>query len=53
MQQNLPFADTPCPHEAVWAQLDDEQQELVIAMLARLIAATQTTIEQTEESPHE
>ncbi len=53
MQQHLPFPETPCPHEAVWAQLDDEQQQLVIAVLARLIAATQTTNEQTEESIHE
>ena len=53
MQQHLPFPETPCPHEAVWAQLNDEQQQLVIAVLARLIAATQTTIEQTEESTHE
>jgi len=53
MQQHLPFPETPCPHEAVWEQLDDEQQELVIAVLARLIAATQTINEQTEESSHE
>ena len=49
MQQHLPFAETPCPHEAVWEQLDDDQQELVIAVLARLIAATQCTNNQTTE----
>ena len=53
MQQHLPFAETPCPHEAVWAQLDDDQQALVIAVLARLIAAAQSTNEQTEESTDE
>lgn len=53
MQQHLLFPETNSPHEAVWAQLDDEQQELVIAVLARLMAATQTTTEQTEETIHE
>ena len=53
MQQHLLFPETNNPNESVWAQLDDEQQELVIALLARLIAATQTTTEQTEETIHE
>ncbi len=39
-QRHLVFLDIPCPHEAVWAQLDNEQQNAVIDVLARLIAQT-------------
>ena len=37
-QRHLAFLDIPCPHEHVWAQLDSEQREAVIEVLARLIA---------------
>ena len=50
MQQRHPvFLDIPCPHEAVWAQLDDEQQNALIDMLARLIAQTAIPDDQKEE----
>ena len=48
-QRHLVFLDIPCPHEAVWAQLDDEQQNAVIDVLARLIAQTAIPDDQKEE----
>jgi hypothetical protein len=39
-QQHLMFLDIPCPHEAVWTQLNDEQREAVVETLARLIGQT-------------
>ena len=37
-QRHLMFLDIPCPHEAVWTQLNDEQRDAVVEALARLIA---------------
>ena len=48
-QRHLVFLDILCPHEAVWAQLDNEQQDAVIDVLARLIAHTARTDDQKEE----
>ncbi len=48
-QRHLVFLDIPCPHEAVWAQLDNEQQDAVIDVLARLIAQTAIPDDQKEE----
>ena len=48
-QRHLVFLDIPCPHEAVWAQLDNEQQDAVIDVLARLIAQTARPDDQKEE----
>jgi hypothetical protein len=39
-QRPLMFLDIPCPHEAVWAQLNDEQRAAVVEVLARLMAQT-------------
>ena len=39
-QRPLMFLDIPCPHEAVWTQLNDEQRQAVVDSLARLIAQT-------------
>ncbi len=41
-QRHLMFLDIPCPHEAVWTQLNDEQRLAVVDVLARLIAQTAT-----------
>ena len=48
-QRHLVFLDIPCPHEAVWAQLDNEQQDDVIDVLARLLAQTARPDDQKEE----
>lgn len=37
-QLNLKFSDTPVPEELVWEQVDDEQKQIVVEALARLIA---------------
>jgi hypothetical protein len=37
-QRPLMFLDIPCPHEAVWTQLNDKQRLAAVAVLARLIA---------------
>jgi hypothetical protein len=39
-QRHLAFLDIPCPHEAVWAQLNDEQRAAVVDVLARMIVQT-------------
>ena len=39
-QRHLMFLDIPCPHEAVWTQLNDEQRRAVVDVLARLMAQT-------------
>lgn len=39
-QRHLMFLDIPCPHEAVWMQLDEEQRMAVVEVLARLIVQT-------------
>ena len=49
-QQHLVFPDIPCPHEAVWAQLDNAQRVAVIEVLARLIAQTALPDNKTEEN---
>jgi hypothetical protein len=36
-QQHLMFPDIPGPHDAVWAQLDNEQRAAVVEVLARLL----------------
>jgi hypothetical protein len=51
-QRPLMFLDIPCPHEAVWAQLNDAQRAAVVDLLARLIAQTalpQTPVEENED----
>lgn len=49
-QRHLAFLDIPCPHEAVWAQLNDEQRTAVAEVLARLIAQTAVPDNNTEEN---
>jgi hypothetical protein len=49
-QQHLMFPDIPCPHEAVWAQLDKAQRVAVVEVLARLIAQTALPDDKTEEN---
>ena len=49
-QQHLMFLDIPCPHEAVWTQLNDEQRGAVVEVLARLMAQTAIPQTQTEEN---
>ena len=39
-QRPLMFFDIPCPHEAVWTQLNDEQRLAVVDVLARLMVQT-------------
>ena len=36
-QQHRVFPDIPSPHDAVWAQLDNEQRAAVVEVLARLL----------------
>jgi hypothetical protein len=51
-QRPLMFLDIPCPHEAVWAQLNDEQRAAVVDVLARLMAQTalpETPLEENED----
>jgi Mg-chelatase subunit ChlI len=36
-QQHLMFPDIPSPHDAVWAQLDNEQRAAIVEVLARLL----------------
>ena len=51
-QRHLMFLDIPCPHEAVWTQLNDEQRDAVVEALARLIAQTvmpQTLMEESSD----
>lgn len=49
-QRHLMFLDIPCPHEAVWAQLNDEQREAAVEVLARLIAQTALPDDKIEEN---
>ena len=49
-QRHLMFLDMPSPHEAVWAQLNDEQRRNVIEVLSRLIAQTALPENQPEEN---
>jgi hypothetical protein len=49
-QQHLVFPDIPCPYEAVWIQLDNEQRAAVVEILARLIAQTASPDDRTEEN---
>ena len=36
-QLNLNFADIPVPETCLWEQFDDEQKQLVVEALARLL----------------
>ena len=36
-QLNLKFAEIPLPETHIWNQLDDEQQQILVEALARLI----------------
>ena len=49
-QRHLMFLDIPCPHEAAWAQLNDEQREAAVEVLARLIAQTALPDDKIEEN---
>jgi len=49
-QQHLMFPDIPCPHKAVWIQLDNEQRAAAVEILARLIAQTELLDDKTEEN---
>jgi hypothetical protein len=49
-QRHLAFLDIPCPHEAVWAQLSDEQREAAVDVLARLIVQTALPDNRIEEN---
>jgi hypothetical protein len=44
------FLDIPCPHEAVWAQLNDEQRAAAVEVLARLIVQTALPDDKIEEN---
>ena len=51
-QRPLMFLDIPCPHEAVWAQLNDEQRAAVVDVLAQLMAQAarpETGMEENED----
>ena len=37
-QLNLNFTDIPIPETCLWEQFDDEQKQIVIDILARLLA---------------
>lgn len=52
-QRHLAFLDIPCPHENLWAQLDNEQRAAVIEVLARLIAQTALPDTDREENSHD
>ena len=49
-QRHLMFLDIPCPHEAVWEQLDNEQRAAAVEVLARLIAQTALPDDKIEEN---
>jgi len=49
-QRHLMFLDIPCPHEAVWAQLNDEQRAAAVEVLARLIVQTALPDDTIEEN---
>ena len=49
-RRHLMFLDIPCPHETVWAQLNDEQREAAVEVLARLIAQTALPDDKIEEN---
>jgi hypothetical protein len=53
VQLNLPFPQTPLPHEEVWEQLSDAQQDTLIATLAQLIAKASAGGTPPPETPHE
>ena len=51
-QLNLNFIDIPIPETCLWEQLDDEQKQIVIETLARLLVqshAEQSSQEQTND----
>jgi hypothetical protein len=49
-QRHLMFLDIPHPHEAVWAQLNDEQRAAVVDVLARMIVQTTLPDNRIEEN---
>ncbi len=54
MQQlHLPFPEIPQPHQKLWAQLNQQQRQTVIKVLASLIAQSINPNRQTEENKHE
>jgi hypothetical protein len=52
-QKRLQFLEVPCPHEALWAQLDDEQRAFAIEVLSRLMAQTQLPVQKSKENSDE
>lgn len=52
MQLNLPFPQIPLPHEEVWEQLSEAQQDTLIATLAQLIAKA-IAMDTASETTHE
>ena len=52
-QRHLALLDIPWPHEKVWAQLDNEQRQAVIEVLARLMVQTIVPKANGEENDNE
>jgi len=49
-QLNLKFSDIPIPEELVWEQVNDEQRQLVVEALARLITQAARASQRQEET---
>ena len=45
-QLNLIFIDIPIPQTCLWDQFDDEQKQIVVETLARLLLKAMTGAEQ-------
>jgi hypothetical protein len=52
-QQHLVFPDISSPHDAVWAQLDNEQRAAAVEVLARLLVQMKIPHEGPKETTDE
>ena len=52
-QRHLALLDIPWPHKKVWAQLDNEQRQAVIEVLARLMVQAMVPEANEEENDNE